>query len=303
MAVEAFDAVGVAFRALQQEQCAGRRPHSRAAARELDTYTRKLQPHGYRAVCEVIKAADCCPGNDDARCRLVTHVALLAGAPGPRGEEALGGLSVAELKALLAARDVGASHAVEKAELVALAVETEGAAVRGPMAALPAAAWLASARKASAEAAPPAGVRVTVLDWWRFRRFAAAWPGRPARLNKLGLTAEGGGELTLEAFLAGAQLEQVRQGGVKHSTFCMVHRKTMITMGSPYFVWINTNEIIASWYLLGAVCVTPPGPPSWRPLWRVHGEPPHDPPGVLCRAVPGAVRGRGDAPAGRALPP
>jgi hypothetical protein len=31
----------------------------------------------------------------------------------------------------------------------------------------------------------------------------------------------------------------------------------MITMGSPYFVWINTNEIISSWYLLDAVCVTP----------------------------------------------
>ena len=32
----------------------------------------------------------------------------------------------------------------------------------------------------------------------------------------------------------------------------------MITMGSPYFVWINANEIISLWYLLGAVCVTPP---------------------------------------------
>jgi hypothetical protein len=31
----------------------------------------------------------------------------------------------------------------------------------------------------------------------------------------------------------------------------------MITMGSPYFVWINTNEIISSRYLLGAVCVAP----------------------------------------------
>jgi hypothetical protein len=37
----------------------------------------------------------------------------------------------------------------------------------------------------------------------------------------------------------------------------MARRKTMITMGSPYFVWINTNEIISSWYLLGAVCVAP----------------------------------------------
>jgi hypothetical protein len=33
----------------------------------------------------------------------------------------------------------------------------------------------------------------------------------------------------------------------------------MITMSSPYFVWINTNEKISSWCLLGAVCVTPPG--------------------------------------------
>jgi hypothetical protein len=29
-------------------------------------------------------------------------------------------------------------------------------------------------------------------------------------------------------------------------------------MGSPYFVWINANEIISSWYLLDAVCVNPP---------------------------------------------
>jgi hypothetical protein len=32
----------------------------------------------------------------------------------------------------------------------------------------------------------------------------------------------------------------------------------MIATGSPDFVWINTNEIISSWYLLGAVCVSPP---------------------------------------------
>ena len=32
--------------------------------------------------------------------------------------------------------------------------------------------------------------------------------------------------------------------GLKQSTFCMAHRKTMFTMGSPYFVWINANEII-----------------------------------------------------------
>jgi hypothetical protein len=46
-------------------------------------------------------------------------------------------------------------------------------------------------------------------------------------------------------------------GGLKQSTFCMVRRKTMITMGSPYFVLINANETISSWYLLGAVCVAP----------------------------------------------
>jgi hypothetical protein len=52
------------------------------------------------------------------------------------------------------------------------------------------------------------------------------------------------------------------EAGLKQRTFCMAHRKTMITMGSPYSVWINANEIISSWYLLGAVCVTPP--PPWR---------------------------------------
>ena len=46
-------------------------------------------------------------------------------------------------------------------------------------------------------------------------------------------------------------------GGLKQSTFCMARRKTVITMGSPDFVWINTNEIISSWYLLGAACVAP----------------------------------------------
>jgi hypothetical protein len=54
-----------------------------------------------------------------------------------------------------------------------------------------------------------------------------------------------------------------RLGGLKQSTFCMARRKTMITMGSPYFVWINTNDIISSRYLLGAVCV-PPLPGSFR---------------------------------------
>jgi hypothetical protein len=52
--------------------------------------------------------------------------------------------------------------------------------------------------------------------------------------------------------------------GVKQSVFCMAHRKTMITMGSPYVVWINANEIISSWYLLGAVCVNPPPPGGGR---------------------------------------
>jgi hypothetical protein len=47
-------------------------------------------------------------------------------------------------------------------------------------------------------------------------------------------------------------------GGVKQSTFCIARRKTMITMGSPDFVWINANEIISSWYLRGAACVSPP---------------------------------------------
>jgi hypothetical protein len=51
--------------------------------------------------------------------------------------------------------------------------------------------------------------------------------------------------------------------GAQTSTFCMAHRKTMITMGSPYVVWINTNRIVSSWYLRGAGCVTPP-PPSHR---------------------------------------
>jgi hypothetical protein len=35
------------------------------------------------------------------------------------------------------------------------------------------------------------------------------------------------------------------RGGVKQTTFCMVHRKTMITMGSPYSVWIHADEIIS----------------------------------------------------------
>jgi hypothetical protein len=52
----------------------------------------------------------------------------------------------------------------------------------------------------------------------------------------------------------------IMHGGLKQSTFCMARRKTMITMGSPYFVWINTNEIISPWYLLGAVCVACPSP-------------------------------------------
>jgi hypothetical protein len=73
--------------------------------------------------------------------------------------------------------------------------------------------------------------------------------------------------------------------GVKQRTFCMARRQTMITMGSPYFVWKNAYEIISSLCLLGAVCAPPPpprssacstswprspsasrSPPSWRPV-------------------------------------
>jgi hypothetical protein len=60
-------------------------------------------------------------------------------------------------------------------------------------------------------------------------------------------------------------------GGVKQSTFCMARRKTMITMGSLYFIWIDANVIISSWDLRGAVCVAPSrvGPDSSPPLpWR-----------------------------------
>jgi hypothetical protein len=58
----------------------------------------------------------------------------------------------------------------------------------------------------------------------------------------------------------GAALADSDEGGVKQSTFCMARQKIMITMGSPYFVLINANEMISSWYLLGAGCVTPPPP-------------------------------------------
>jgi hypothetical protein len=50
-----------------------------------------------------------------------------------------------------------------------------------------------------------------------------------------------------------------RRGGGQTSYFLYGAPKTMITMGSPDFVWINANEIISSWYSLGAVCVAPPG--------------------------------------------
>jgi hypothetical protein len=46
----------------------------------------------------------------------------------------------------------------------------------------------------------------------------------------------------------------------------------MITMGSPYFVWINTNEIISSWYLLGAVCVAPLQRCAEEILWEVRDD-------------------------------
>jgi hypothetical protein len=51
-------------------------------------------------------------------------------------------------------------------------------------------------------------------------------------------------------------------GALKQSAFCMARRKTMITMGSPYFVWKNANEIISSWFLFGAGCVAPPAAPG-----------------------------------------
>jgi hypothetical protein len=49
-------------------------------------------------------------------------------------------------------------------------------------------------------------------------------------------------------------------GGLRQSACCMARRKTLITMGAPYFVWTNANEIISSWYVLGAGCVAPPPP-------------------------------------------
>jgi hypothetical protein len=79
------------------------------------------------------------------------------------------------------------------------------------------------------------------------------------------------------------------QGGVKQSTFCMARRKSMITMGSPDFVWINTNGIISSWYLLDVVCVAPP--PR-----AVAGGPKR--PGGPRRPAPAAARGGRGSPPG-----
>jgi hypothetical protein len=48
----------------------------------------------------------------------------------------------------------------------------------------------------------------------------------------------------------------------------------MITMGSPYFVWINANGIISSWHLLGAGCVAPLGGSAPSALEFTPGAPP-----------------------------
>jgi hypothetical protein len=77
------------------------------------------------------------------------------------------------------------------------------------------------------------------------------------KLSAVGTNAGDGNAASIVVF---------KVGGVKQSTFCMARRKSMITMGSPYFVWINTNEIISSWCLLDAVCVTPPFKVSDRPF-------------------------------------
>jgi hypothetical protein len=68
-------------------------------------------------------------------------------------------------------------------------------------------------------------------------------------------TSAGASSMDMARSLCG---EGRRGGGLKQSAFCMARRKTMITMGSPDFVWINANEIISSWRLLGAGCVAPP---------------------------------------------
>jgi hypothetical protein len=63
----------------------------------------------------------------------------------------------------------------------------------------------------------------------------------------------------------------------------------MITMGSPYFVWINAYEIISSWYLLGAGCVTPPPPTRTVRLVLDRDGTGH---GVLVQRPPAVARRR-----------
>jgi hypothetical protein len=87
------------------------------------------------------------------------------------------------------------------------------------------------------------GLEVTFSAWWPLCSY---------------LNGELYGELYGRHIIRPFPLRFLEVGGVKQSTFCMARRKTMITMGSPDLVWINANEIISSWYLLDAVCVTPP---------------------------------------------
>jgi hypothetical protein len=59
-------------------------------------------------------------------------------------------------------------------------------------------------------------------------------------------------------------------------------------MGSPYFVWINANEKISSWCLLGAVCVTPPAQVKRGMAWDdalVAIELIHESPAELAAAI------------------
>jgi hypothetical protein len=66
-------------------------------------------------------------------------------------------------------------------------------------------------------------------------------------------------------------------------------------MGSPYFVWKNTNEIISSWYSRGAGCVTPPGEargdPGGHPEVRRQVGPEVGPTIVFCSCISTGMRG------------
>jgi hypothetical protein len=93
------------------------------------------------------------------------------------------------------------------------------------------------------------------------------------------------------------------EGGSNKVLFVWRAEKTMITMDSPDFVWINTNEIVSSWYLLGAVCVAPPtsrwaSPPNARRI-RSAGWPPASAPAGAAGAAPTATTPR--RPAGSNL--